>query len=126
LHIAPDLPPALCDKNRATQIIENLLSNAAKYTPRGGQITVKTAPAQEEGFLEIAVIDNGVGISVEDQAKIFSRFFRTKSAAAVGASGAGLGLYITRSLVELHGGRIWFESKLGEGSTFHATFPIAG
>ena len=126
VHTASDLPPALCDKNRAIQIIENLLSNAAKYTPREGRITVKTAPAAEEGFLEIAVMDNGVGIPTEDQAKIFSRFFRTRSAAAIGASGAGLGLYITRGLVELHGGRIWFESKLGQGSTFHVTFPIAG
>jgi len=126
LHAAPDLPPALCDKNRAIQIIENLLSNAAKYTPQESQIAVNIALAKEEGFLEISVVDNGVGISAEDQDKIFSRFFRSKSAVAVGASGAGLGLHITRSLVELHGGRIWFESKLGQGSTFHVTFPIAG
>jgi signal transduction histidine kinase len=126
LHTAPDLPPALCDKDRAIQIIENLLSNAEKYTPRGSLIVVEAGLAREEGFLEIAVIDNGVGISTEDQEKIFSRFFRTRSAAAVGASGAGLGLHITRSLVELHGGQIWFESELGHGSTFHVTFPIAG
>jgi len=126
LHAAPNLPPALCDKNRATQIIGNLLSNAAKYTPRGSRISINTSPAKEEGFLEISVIDKGIGISSQDKDKIFSRFFRTQSATAIGASGAGLGLYITRCLVELHGGRIWFESELGQGSTFHVTFPIAG
>jgi len=125
LRASPNLPPALCDETRAAQIIGNLLSNAGKYTPDGGLITVSLAPAEEEGFLQVNVADNGVGISPQDQTKLFSRFFRADSARQTGAAGAGLGLYITRSLVELHGGRIWLESDTEKGSTFHVTFPIA-
>jgi signal transduction histidine kinase len=119
------LPPALCDETRAAQIIGNLLSNASKYTPQGGLITISLVPAEEESFLQVSVADNGLGISAEDQAKLFDRFFRTESAQLTAANGAGLGLYITRSLVELHGGCIWFESEPGQGSTFYVTFPIA-
>ena len=125
LHAPPDLPPALCDETRTAQIIGNLLSNASKYTPQGGLITVSLGLAEEEGFLQLSVIDNGVGIPAEDQPKLFDRFFRAKSALLTGIGGAGLGLHITRSLVELHGGRIWFESAPDKGSTFHVTFPIA-
>jgi signal transduction histidine kinase len=125
LRAAPDLPPALCDEARAAQVIRNLLSNASKYTPQRGLISVSLALAEEEGFLRVSVADNGAGIPAEDQPKLFARFFRARNAALSSASGAGLGLYITRSLVELHGGRTWFESEPGEGSTFYVTFPIA-
>lgn len=125
LYAPPGMPAALCDETRAMQIIGNLLSNASKYTGHGGLITVGLALAEEEGFLQVSVADDGVGIPIDDQPKLFERFFRAKSAVEVGASGAGLGLHITRSLVELHGGRIWFESEPGEGSTFYVTFPIA-
>ena len=125
LHASPDLPPVLCDKTRTMQIIGNLLSNASKYTPQGGRITISLAPADVASFVQVSVTDNGVGIAPEDQARLFGRFFRAGSAAQTGAGGTGLGLYITRSLVELHSGRIWFESTPGKGSTFHATFPIA-
>jgi signal transduction histidine kinase len=125
LLIPSDLPPALCDEARAAQIIGNLLSNASKYTPQGGQIVVTVRPAEEDGFIKVSVADTGVGIPVEDQPKLFTRFFRAQSAVLTRASGAGLGLYIVRSLIELHGGRIWFESELGKGSTFYVTFPIA-
>ena len=125
LHASSHLPPALCDQARAEQIIGNLLSNASKYTPEGGQIAIGLELAHKRGFLQVSVADNGVGIPVEDQSKLFDRFFRAKSAVLTGASGAGLGLHITRSLVELHGGRIWFETELGQGSTFYVTFPIA-
>ena len=125
LRASPGLPPALCDETRAMQIIGNLLSNASKYTPQGGLISITVAPAEEEGFLQVSVTDNGVGIPAEDQPKLFNRFFRAKSAVLTRASGAGLGLYITRALVELHDGRIWFESEPGKGSTFYVTFPVA-
>jgi signal transduction histidine kinase len=75
--------------------------------------------------LQVSVADDGVGIGPEDQGKLFNRFFRATSATQTDASGVGLGLYITRSLVELHGGRIWFESVPDKGSTFHVTFPTA-
>ncbi len=125
LTIAPRLPLALCDETRAAQVIDNLLSNAIKYTQEGGLITVEVAPAAEEGFLQVTVADTGVGISPEDQEKLFQRFFRAQSAFETGATGSGLGLYITRALVELHGGSIRFESQLGRGSTFRVTFPVA-
>jgi signal transduction histidine kinase len=126
LHVPPDLPPALCDEARTAQIIGNLLSNASKYTPQGGLITLSLGQAEAEGFLQLSVMDDGVGVPAEDQPKLFDRFFRAKSAVLTGVGGAGLGLHITRSLVELHGGRIWFESAPNEGSTFHVTFSIAG
>ena len=125
LHHAPELPPALCDATRTAQIVGNLLSNAIKYTPQEGHIRIAVDSAAEEGFLQVSVADDGVGIAPEDQDKLFRRFFRAASATQTGASGAGLGLYITRSLVELHGGRIWLESKSGKGSTFYVTLPIA-
>ena len=125
LRAPPDLPPALCDEARAAQIVGNLLSNAVKYTPDGGQIAIRVTHDEKEGFLRVSVADNGVGIPPEDQPKLFSRFFRARSAARTRASGAGLGLHIARSLVELHGGRIWFESALDRGSTFYVTFPAA-
>ncbi|MCL4298600.1 MAG: hybrid sensor histidine kinase/response regulator [Anaerolineae bacterium] len=125
LRASSDLPPALGDETRAAQIIGNLLSNASRYTSQGGLITVDVTLAEEAGFLQISVADNGVGISAGDQAKLFSRFFRAESPPSTEARGAGLGLYITRALIELHGGRIWFESELGRGSTFHVTFPVA-
>ncbi len=125
LRAQPDLPPALCDQTRVAQIISNLLSNACKYTPEGGLITVSVTRAEEEGFLQVAVADTGVGIAVEEQERLFTRFFRAASAQQTGASGTGLGLYIARSLVELHGGRIWFESDVNKGSAFYVTLPIA-
>ena len=125
LRAPPGLPAALVDSVRTGQILINLLSNASKYAPQGGSITISLRKSEEEGFLEIAVEDNGVGIAVEDQAKLFTRFFRAGSAYLTGAEGVGLGLAIARSLVELHGGRIWFESESDKGSTFFVTLPIA-
>jgi len=125
MDLPVSLPQSLCDVTRSHQVLGNLLSNAVKYTPAGGHIEVRLASAEDEGFLEVAVSDTGVGMSPEDQDRLFTRFFRAESALQTEAGGAGLGLYITHALVELHGGRIWFESCLGEGSTFHVTFPEA-
>jgi signal transduction histidine kinase len=122
----PDLPFALIDESRSTQIVSNLISNASKYTAVGGKISISLAVAKEEGFLQLSVADNGVGIAREDQTGLFKQFFRTESARSSGATGTGLGLFITRSLVELQGGDIWFESELKKGSTFCVTFPTAG
>jgi signal transduction histidine kinase len=119
------LPRALCDEARAAQIVGNLLSNAAKYTLPGGAIHVRLDRDEQEGFLRVSVADEGPGIPLEDQQRLFTRFFRGESSRQSGAPGAGLGLHITRSLVELHGGRIGLESQPGAGSTFTVTFPIA-
>lgn len=126
LSLQPNLPFALCDHTRTIQIVGNLLSNAIKYTPNKGTIKIISQPADTEGFLQLSVSDSGVGISQDDQKMLFTRFFRSESAHVTGESGTGLGLYITRALVELHGGQIWAESELWQGSTFNVTFPIAG
>jgi len=123
-------PPAqsfwvLCDPARTMQILLNLLSNASKYTFENGAISVRLEPAVILGMAQIAVTDTGVGIPLEDHPKLFTRFFRAQTATLTNASGTGLGLYITRSLVELHGGQLWFESQLGIGTTFYFTLPLA-
>jgi signal transduction histidine kinase len=125
LNIPSAFPLALIDETRAAQIITNLLSNASLYTPQGGRIVVSLSPAEQEGFARVSVADNGVGIAAEDRERLFARFFRAGSAIRARAGGAGLGLHIAKSLVELHGGQIWFESEPGRGSTFHVTFPFA-
>jgi len=123
IDLGDALPPAMCDELRATQIFANLLSNAHKYTRAGGRVEVQLRLDDAAGDLEVTIADTGVGIPLADQPKLFDRFFRASNAAETGASGAGMGLYITRSLVELHGGRIWFESQPGSGTIFHVTFP---
>ena len=132
VHVPDELPPVWGDRVRLAQVLTNLVSNAHKYTPEGGRIEiwVEHAPNewQPEGppkVLHVIVKDNGLGMSKEDQQKIFQKFFRSENRQAREAPGTGLGLHITKNLVELHGGRIWFESALGEGTTFHFTVPTA-
>ncbi len=126
LRAPAGLPPVLCDPARTAQTVGNLLSNANKYSPVGSTITVEIKRAQEDGFLEIAVADEGIGIAEEDKLRIFDPFFRAQNVNKTASRGIGLGLYIARALAELQGGRLWFESTLGRGSTFHITLPIAG
>ena len=119
------LPLALCDETRAGQILRNILSNAHKYTPPNGQIGIHLGWSDRPYELLVTISDTGVGIPEEDQPKLFSRFFRARNAAQTGASGTGLGLHITRLLVELYGGRVWFDSRVHQGTTFYITFPVA-
>ena len=125
LQAPADLPPALCDAVRAGQIIGNLINNAGKFSPPDSTIDVRLSVATEPGYLQVSVTDHGVGISPENQAMLFKPFGRIGGAGATGTDGAGLGLFIARSLVDLHGGRIWYESLPGEGATFHVNFPTA-
>ena len=123
---APErLPQALCDSARAGQIIGNLLNNASRYSPPSSTLTLSVAQAAEAGFLQISVADQGDGITAEDQVGIFKPFFRAGGHALSSFNGAGLGLYIARSLVDLHGGHIWFDSEPDRGTTFHVTVPVA-
>jgi signal transduction histidine kinase len=119
----PTLPAVAGDIDRIRQILINLLSNAHKYTPQGGQIwlTART----ENGWVRIDVRDNGIGLSPDEQAHLFDRFFRVQQPATQRVEGTGLGLPITRVLVELHGGRITVTSAPREGSTFSFTLPVA-
>ena len=110
------------DADRVTQILTNLISNANKYTPEGGRITVTARVAG--AFARIEIRDTGIGLSAEQQAQLFTPFFRAQSRGPDHAGGTGLGLVITRLLVELHGGRMSVSSALDEGSTFSFTLPV--
>jgi len=114
------------DPLRFKQIMYNLLSNAIKFTPEGGQVTVAARTAQE-AFVEIAVTDTGIGIRTEDLPKLFREFSQVGGEHTREQQGTGLGLALSKRLVELHGGQIWVESE-GEnkGSTFIFTLPISG
>jgi signal transduction histidine kinase len=109
------------DERKVRQVVLNLLSNAIKFTPEGGRIEVGATP--KDGFVEIAVSDTGIGIAPEDQEKVFEEF-RQVGTAAKKIEGTGLGLTLCRKFVELHGGKIWVKSQLGEGSTFTFTIPV--
>lgn len=130
--IAEDLPKVWADRTRVGQVLINLVSNAQKYTQEGGNIIIhaeQSANAWDpEGVSEVVHIwveDNGIGISPEDQKKIFQAFFRSDDDQAQKSTGTGLGLNITRSLVEMQGGRIWFESEFRKGTIFHFTVPVS-
>ena len=109
------------DERKIKQILLNLLSNAVKFTPEGGRIGIKAR--QADGLVEISVSDTGIGISPEDQAKIFEEFRQVGGDYAHKREGTGLGLTLAKKFVELHGGRIWVESEVGRGSTFRFTLP---
>ena len=121
LDLPPDLPRVFADPKRIGQVVTNLLSNAYKYTPEGGATVHAHA---SNGTIQVDVKDTGIGISDEDRSKLFTQFFRAESDFVREQSGTGLGLNITRSLVEMHGGRIWVESEPGQGSTFSFTLPL--
>lgn len=123
LDATPGLPAAHCDPERALQILTNLLSNAHKYTPEHGSITLRLMLAERDGYVQVAIADTGMGIPEADRDRLFDRFFRASNAGGGIGSGAGLGLYIVQLLVDLHGGEVWFESEVGRGTTFYVTFP---
>jgi len=123
LNLIPGIPPVLADHNRVVQVLANLLSNAYRYTPAGGTITLTVRP--ELGAVRIDVCDTGIGIDKKDQERIFERFYRANHPQVNQESGTGLGLPIVRSLVELHGGKVWVQSEPGQGSTFSFTLPVA-
>ena len=122
--IQPDLPEASLDERRMTQIITNLLTNAIKYTPSGGGIVVKVSEAAgRPELLQVSVTDTGCGIPKEEQEHIFDRLYQIKAGDASTEQGVGLGLYLCRELVQLHGGNIWVESEPGAGSKFIFVVP---
>jgi signal transduction histidine kinase len=132
MQFSQELPHIWADQVRVGQVLTNLVSNAHKYTPEGGKIILgANATANQwdpEGAKQVVhlwVKDDGIGISIEDQAKIFQKFFRSEDSKAREVPGTGLGLNITKSLVEMQGGRIWFESEYRHGTTFHFTIPVA-
>ena len=123
LDLAPALPAVWGDPDRVIQILTNFVSNAHKYTPAGGSITLRARGGG--AHVRVDIRDTGIGLSKEDQAHLFSKFFRAQNRATQEVAGTGLGLAITRSLIELHGGKVWVESEPGKGSTFSFTLPTA-
>jgi len=126
LHISVDLVPSLpdiaADRRRLAEVLQNLLDNAIQYTPAGGRITISAS--SDDGEVEFTVADTGIGIPHADQPRIFERFYRVDAARSREVGGTGLGLSIAKHLVEVHGGRIWVESTVGQGSQFHFTVPV--
>jgi signal transduction histidine kinase len=123
LDVADALPAIAGDAARITQILTNLLSNAQKYTPAGGRITI--AARKETCGVRVSVQDTGIGLSPEEQAQLFTPFFRAQHDKTQAVGGTGLGLAITRALVELHGGAITVTSMPGQGATFSFTLPAS-
>jgi signal transduction histidine kinase len=121
LEVDPALGAFRADERKFKQIMLNLLSNAVKFTPAGGKVGVRARPV--EGALEVSVTDTGVGIAPEDQAAVFEEFRQVGRDYTRKAEGTGLGLSLTKSFVELHGGTIRVESAPGKGSTFTVTIP---
>ena len=120
LEPVDEIPDVFGDHSRLLQVLENLVGNAIKFTPAGGRITVGAAPRDNELLFWVA--DTGCGISAEELPHVFDRFWQAKKESR---KGAGLGLPITRAIVETHGGRIWVESTPGRGTIFFFTIPQA-
>ncbi|MCA9918549.1 MAG: GAF domain-containing protein [Anaerolineales bacterium] len=123
IDIEDDLPLVFADTTRIAQVVSNLLSNANKYTQDGGEIKLRAWPNGR--FAHVSIQDNGLGISEENQQKLFTQFFRAEDKEVREQAGWGLGLSIVRRMVEAQNGEITFASKLGEGSTFTFTVPLA-
>ena len=123
LHLPPTLPRVLGDPERVRQVLANLLENAAKYSPGGGRVDVVVNA--EDDVVQFTVRDEGLGVPHNEQARIFEKFYRLDAGMRRGVGGSGLGLFISRELVELMGGRLWVRSQPGVGSTFAFELPVA-
>jgi signal transduction histidine kinase len=120
---APDLPPILGDSTALRRVLDNLLGNACKFTPAGGNVTMRLR--RSEKGIELQVTDTGIGIAPEHLGRIFERFYQVDGSSTRRYGGIGLGLALVKEIVEAHGGQITVESKLGEGTTFTVLLPIA-
>ncbi len=118
-----EIPLFVADAEKLRRIVENLMSNAVKFTPPGGRITFAVTHHAKAGTLEFSVADTGCGISEASQATIFDRFVQADSSASRAYGGSGLGLALVRELTEMHGGTVQLESTEGKGSTFTVSIP---
>lgn len=125
VKIPENLPLTLADRDRMIQVLTNLLGNAIKYTPDDGEIFITAVHTKQHQAVHVTIQDTGLGIQASEQQQIFSKFFRSADSEVRDRPGTGLGLYITKSLIEKQNGHIWFDSKYGEGTTFHFTLPVA-
>lgn len=117
------IPYIEADGEKLRGVLQNIIENAVRYTPDGGAITITAA--LESGMVKVGVKDTGIGIPSRQQASIFNKFFRADNAVKTQTDGSGLGLFVARAIVEKHGGKIWFESSEGLGTTFYFTVPVA-
>jgi two-component system phosphate regulon sensor histidine kinase PhoR len=125
VNATPEYMVVMADHRRIEQVLSNLINNAIKYSPDGGDVEISVQEDQKANAALLSVRDHGIGIPAHQQGRIFSRFMRADNAHAYNIGGTGLGLYLCRELVERHGGRIWFESVEGQGSTFCVSLPLA-
>lgn len=116
------LPKIPLDKEKICMVIENILDNAVKYNKIGGSVEISFG--KTEDFVEVRFKDSGIGIPDNEQDKLFSKFFRASNAKKLDSNGSGLGLFIAKNIIELHNGKIWFESKENKGSTFFVALPV--
>jgi signal transduction histidine kinase len=122
VDVPETLPPVLANRRNMEEVLSNLVTNAIKYSPGGGRVTVSAAIVGD--YLRIQIQDTGMGISAEDQHRVFQRFYRVKDEKTRYINGTGLGLAIVKSILESHQGRIKIDSQEGEGSTFSVFLPI--
>jgi signal transduction histidine kinase len=116
------LPEVKIDVEKIKLAIQNFLENAIRYTKPGGEVIISLKYL--EGKIEFSIKDTGVGISKDQQARVFTKFFRGANVIRMETEGSGLGLFIAKNIIEAHGGRIWFESEEGKGATFYFTLPV--
>ncbi len=119
-HRDETLPPLMVDPEKMWSVFQNLLENAIKYSPPGGEVVISLS--RMGNGVQIAIADHGIGIPADEQAHVFSRFFRASNAKKMDPNGTGLGLYIVKNIIEMHGGKIRFESSENKGTTFYVTF----
>jgi two-component system phosphate regulon sensor histidine kinase PhoR len=124
-EIMPGTPAVLADGDRLRQVLINLVDNAIKYTPAGGRVVVRTAPVDGGQTTEIAIVDSGIGIPVQDLPRLTERFFRVDKARSRALGGTGLGLAIVKHIVQAHGGRLDITSAVGQGTTVRVALPVA-
>jgi signal transduction histidine kinase len=122
LRLDPDEITIRADERRLRQVVFNLVSNAVKFTPTGGRVDVSARIG--DGDVDVRVTDTGPGIAPEDHALIFEEFGQARTGSSAHHEGTGLGLPLSRKIIELHGGRLWAESAEGRGSTFRFTLPV--
>lgn len=116
------LPRVMIDVEKMRMVVQNLLENAIRYTPSGGKITISLADKKTE--VEFKIKDTGVGIPKDQQKRVFTKFFRGANVIRMETEGSGLGVFISKNIVEAHGGKMWFESEEGKGTAFYFTLPV--
>ena len=123
VNIPPDTPKVVADRDKLAEVLTNLLTNAVKYSPGGGKITVSARLEAGNHRVVVAVADQGIGISPQDRENLFTTFHRIRRPETDRIGGTGLGLYIVKELVQLMQGEVWLKSQLGNGSTFSFSIP---